>query len=158
MDKKNANKAADAKVADAQLGLKNLSLGGPTPAPTNSNNKGKDKETSTKAKKSKKANTPAPSKKISPILLGMPDSPMEAQDDLDPYTTKIGGVPVKRIFFFFIVLEVSFWLRISAAQTIDFFRHTNSSGFKRISLHLQGLAFVNPVESSCTFSCRRMFP
>ncbi|KAF9392661.1 hypothetical protein CPB97_011641 [Podila verticillata] len=94
MDKKNANKAADAKVADAQLGLKNLSLGGPTPAPTNSNNKGKDKETSTKAKKSKKANTPAPSKKISPILLGMPDSPMEAQDDLDPYTTKIGGVPL----------------------------------------------------------------
>ncbi|KAG0088334.1 hypothetical protein BGZ92_006304 [Podila epicladia] len=92
MDKKNA-KTADAKVADAQLGLKNLSLGGPTSTPAN-NNKGKDKETSTKTKKSKKVNTPAPSKKISPILLGMPDSPMEAQDDVDPYTTKIGGLPL----------------------------------------------------------------
>lgn len=91
MDKKNA-KTMDAKVADAQLGFKNLSLGGPTPTLTN-NSKGKDKDTS-KAKKSKKANTPAPSKKISPILLGMPDSPMEAQDDVDPYTTKIGGFPV----------------------------------------------------------------
>lgn len=37
----------------------------------------------------------APSKKkAGPVLLGMPDSPMEGQEDTDPYVTKIGGVPV----------------------------------------------------------------
>ncbi|KAF9365730.1 hypothetical protein BGX34_008595 [Mortierella sp. NVP85] len=35
----------------------------------------------------------APSEKSGPVLLGMPDTPMDSQEDTDPYVTKIGGVP-----------------------------------------------------------------
>ncbi|KAF9970976.1 hypothetical protein BGZ65_010729, partial [Modicella reniformis] len=33
------------------------------------------------------------SKKSGPVLLGMPDTPMDSREDTDPYVTKIGGVP-----------------------------------------------------------------
>ncbi|KAF9413038.1 hypothetical protein BGZ94_000864 [Podila epigama] len=90
MEKTNANRKKDAKDVDVQLGIKNLNLGG-EPAVA-------QKTKSNKPKKSKKAttgnHTPAPAKKLSPILLGMPDSPMESKEDTDPYTTKIGGFPL----------------------------------------------------------------
>ncbi|KAF9170623.1 hypothetical protein BGX20_008716 [Mortierella sp. AD010] len=64
---------------------------------SNSNANGNNKN----GKKTKKntgngstVSTPAPAKKSTgPVLLGLPDSPMEHQDDVDPYITKIGGVP-----------------------------------------------------------------
>ncbi|KAG0349353.1 hypothetical protein BG004_007537 [Podila humilis] len=92
MDKKNAHYAMETNVTD---NLKNLSLGGlPTP-PSSTYNKakgqGKDKDRN-KDKKAKKSSVLL--KKATPILLGMPDSLMESQDDVDPYTTKIGGVPL----------------------------------------------------------------
>ncbi|KAF9103663.1 hypothetical protein BGX29_003080 [Mortierella sp. GBA35] len=93
----NTAKATDNKaLADTTLGLSSLQLG-------NNNNTTKSKSSSGK-KSSKKstssngstvaASPPVSSKKAGPILLGMPDSPMESQDDTDPYVTKIGGVPL----------------------------------------------------------------
>ncbi|KAF9146232.1 hypothetical protein BG015_011648 [Linnemannia schmuckeri] len=95
----NKPKPADNKVlADTTLGLSNLNL-----SQNNSNNaKPKNNNSGKKSKKSTShtngstvaASIPVSSKKAGPILLGMPDSPMESQDDIDPYVTKIGGVPL----------------------------------------------------------------
>ncbi|KAI8605014.1 programmed cell death protein 2 [Dissophora ornata] len=112
MDKKTSkssssrNAHSEDKVAE---GLKNLNLGGSIPTQKGGSSHHNSNINSNKnAKKSKKSNvngtstgsstsssTPAPPKKKSgPILLGMPDAPMESQDDTDPYVTKIGGVPL----------------------------------------------------------------
>ncbi|KAG0250534.1 hypothetical protein BG011_008272 [Mortierella polycephala] len=101
MDKKGSGtgkKNVAKKLTEATLGLKSLQLG-PTP-PTKTSGK-EDSNTNKNNKKSKKntggnntAKSSAPPKKKSPILLGMPDSPMETHDDTDPYVTKIGGAPL----------------------------------------------------------------
>ncbi|KAF9185642.1 hypothetical protein BGZ51_002527 [Haplosporangium sp. Z 767] len=101
MDKKGSGTGKNnvvKKLTEATQDLKSLQLG-PTPPTKNSGKE--DNNTSKNNKKSKKStggnNTPkssAPSKKKNPILLGMPDSPMETHDDTDPYVTKIGGVPL----------------------------------------------------------------
>ncbi|KAF8938084.1 hypothetical protein BGZ47_008747 [Haplosporangium gracile] len=96
----NKPKLTDNKtLADTTLGLSNLSLG------QNNSNNAKPKNNNSGKKTSKKstshsngstvaASSPMSSKKAGPILLGMPDSLMEPQDDIDPYVTKIGGVPL----------------------------------------------------------------
>ncbi|KAF9288538.1 hypothetical protein BGZ68_000091 [Mortierella alpina] len=77
---------SSSQLADATLGLQSLQLG------SSGSSAKAGKEGSKGSKKSKKS-APA-QKKLSPILLGMPDSPMATQDDVDPYVTKIGGVPL----------------------------------------------------------------
>jgi pre-rRNA-processing protein TSR4 len=98
----NKPKAADNKgLADTTLGLSNLSLGNnntttnPKPKNNTSGKKTSKKSTSSSNGSNVAAPSPVSSKKAGPILLGMPDSPMESQDDIDPYVTKIGGVPVR---------------------------------------------------------------
>ncbi|KAF9978429.1 hypothetical protein BGZ73_002325 [Actinomortierella ambigua] len=79
--------------------LQKLDLGGSSPMTTA--NKKAGGSSGSKSKKSKKASGAAPAappssqKKPSfgPVLLGLPDTPMTAKEDVDPYVTKIGGVP-----------------------------------------------------------------
>ncbi|KAG0277658.1 hypothetical protein BGZ96_002765 [Linnemannia gamsii] len=92
-------KAADNKaLVDTTLGLSNLNLGNNNtntkPKNNNSGKKASKKSTSSSHGSTVAAPSPVSSKKAGPILLGMPDSPMESQDDIDPYVTKIGGVPL----------------------------------------------------------------
>lgn len=98
----NKPKATDNKaVADTTLGLFNLNLGNNNanskPKNNNSGKKASKKSTSSSHGSNVAASSPVSSKKAGPILLGMPDSPMGSQDDIDPYVTKIGGVPVRPI-------------------------------------------------------------
>lgn len=83
-------------LADTTLGLSNLNLGTNTNSKPKNNNSGKktSKKSSSSSNGSTITSSPVSSKKAGPILLGMPDSPMESVDDVDPYVTKIGGVPV----------------------------------------------------------------
>ncbi|KAF9104734.1 hypothetical protein BGX27_009972 [Mortierella sp. AM989] len=100
--------AVTEKLNDTTSSLKNLQLGaspvsgskgpGSTSANgnnviNNNNNKG-GKKSKKNTSNGSSASTSTPAKKSTgPVLLGMPDSPMEHQDDTDPYITKIGGVP-----------------------------------------------------------------
>lgn len=98
----NKSKAADNKaLVDTTLGLSNLNLGNNNtntkPKNNNAGKKASKKSTSSSHGSTVAAPSPVSSKKAGPILLGMPDSPMESQDDIDPYVTKIGGVPVRSI-------------------------------------------------------------
>ncbi|KAF9574239.1 hypothetical protein EC968_007163 [Mortierella alpina] len=88
MDTKSSGRSSksSSQLADPTLGLQNLHLG----SSGLSAKAGKD---GSKGGKKSKKSTPT-QKKLSPILLGMPDSPMTAQDDTDPYVTKIGGLPL----------------------------------------------------------------
>jgi pre-rRNA-processing protein TSR4 len=94
----NRAKANDKALIDTTLGLSNLQLGqtnnGAAKPKNSSGKKTSKKSTSSSNGSSVAASLPVSSKKAGPILLGMPDSPMEVQDDVDPYVTKIGGVPV----------------------------------------------------------------
>ncbi|KAF9358614.1 hypothetical protein BGX26_001306 [Mortierella sp. AD094] len=98
--------AANEKLADTTSSLKNLQIGastvsgskGTSSANANNNNANGNNKNGKKSKKNTSngapASTSAPAKKSTgPVLLGLPDSPMEHQDDIDPYITKIGGVP-----------------------------------------------------------------
>ncbi|KAF9932184.1 hypothetical protein FBU30_008739 [Linnemannia zychae] len=92
-DNSNNNKS----LTDTAQGLANLQLSNNSTPPKSKNTSGK--KSSKKSNSSSNGSTTTPSapvssKKAGPILLGMPDSPMETQDDLDPYVTKIGGVPL----------------------------------------------------------------
>ncbi|KAF8983730.1 hypothetical protein BGZ46_009692 [Entomortierella lignicola] len=104
---RNNNATAAEKLTETTTSLKNLQLGAKpvsgsknTSTSANSNNSSSSSNNKN-GKKSKKnvnngssASVSAPAKKSTgPILLGLPDSPMEPQDDVDPYITKIGGVP-----------------------------------------------------------------
>ncbi|KAF9120316.1 hypothetical protein BGX30_003243 [Mortierella sp. GBA39] len=93
----NKSKPTDNKAhTDTTLGLSNLNLGTNTnPKPKNNNSGKKTSKKSTSSNGSTvAASSPVSSKKAGPILLGMPDSPMTSEDDIDPYVTKIGGVPL----------------------------------------------------------------
>ncbi|KAG0376931.1 hypothetical protein BGX24_006973 [Mortierella sp. AD032] len=94
----NKTKATDKALADTTLGVSNLQLGqtnnGATKPKSNSGKKSSKKSNSSSNGSTGAASSPVSSKKAGPILLGMPDSPMETQDDVDPYVTKIGGVPL----------------------------------------------------------------
>ncbi|KAG0278080.1 hypothetical protein BGZ95_004785 [Linnemannia exigua] len=94
----NKTKATDKALADATLGVSNLQLGqtnnGAAKPKSNSGKKSSKKSTSSSNGLTTAASSPVPSKKAGPILLGVPDSPMETHDDVDPYVTKIGGVPL----------------------------------------------------------------
>ncbi|KAG0199199.1 hypothetical protein BGX28_007469 [Mortierella sp. GBA30] len=86
METKQGGRSSSQKLTDTISGLQNLQLGAST-GPVKPS-----KDSSKNGKKPKKS--AAAPKKLSPILLGMPDSPMETKDDTDPYVTKIGGVPL----------------------------------------------------------------
>ncbi|KAF9903262.1 hypothetical protein EC991_004034 [Linnemannia zychae] len=94
----NKAKATDKALADTTSGLSNLQLGqtnnGAAKPKNNSGKKSSKKSTPSSNGSSVATSSPISSKKAGPILLGMPDSPMETQDDADPYVTKIGGVPL----------------------------------------------------------------
>ena len=83
-----ANKAA---VDVATLGFKNMAL-------SSAGSKSGNAKSAKGATNDKKSNKGGGAKKATsaPVLLGLPDSPMERKDDTDPYITKMGGVPVSR--------------------------------------------------------------
>ncbi|KAF9437164.1 hypothetical protein BGZ76_001774 [Entomortierella beljakovae] len=60
---------------------------------TKKSKKSTSNDSSAKSTSASAATTTSSKKSTGPILLGLPDSPMERQDDVDPYITKIGGVP-----------------------------------------------------------------
>ncbi|KAG0004047.1 hypothetical protein BGZ80_008730 [Entomortierella chlamydospora] len=104
---RNNHAATNKKLADTTSSIKNLQIGTSTVSGSkgtnstsannsnaNGNNKNGKKPKKNTSNGAKSASTPAPAKKSTgPVLLGLPDSPMEHQDDVDPYITKIGGVP-----------------------------------------------------------------
>ncbi|KAF9985383.1 hypothetical protein BGZ75_003055 [Mortierella antarctica] len=93
MEAKSSSRSSSSKsssqLGDPTLGLQNLQLG----SSGSSTKAGKEGSKGSKGSKKSKKSAP-PAQKLSPILLGMPDSPMAAQDDVDPYVTKIGGLPL----------------------------------------------------------------
>ncbi|KAG0231711.1 hypothetical protein BGW42_008663 [Actinomortierella wolfii] len=89
-------KAIDISIGATTDSLQKLNLGGSLPAPNDTK-----KGSNSKGKKPKKSSgvvpaAPAPQPKkppTGPVLLGLPDTPISAGEDVDPYVTKIGGVP-----------------------------------------------------------------
>ncbi|KAI1319158.1 hypothetical protein EDD11_004801 [Mortierella claussenii] len=107
-NKNNVNNfKSNSSLNDTTASLKSLQLGSSTAAAMSTTTPQKNNNSSNKAGKKSKKHTGAVTstamgsssssvsarKSGGPVLLGMPDSAMECQDDSDPYVTKIGGVP-----------------------------------------------------------------
>lgn len=169
----NKPKPTDNKaLADTTLGLTNLNLGTNANSKPKNNNSGKKtskKSTSSSNGSTVAASSPVSSKKAGPILLGMPDSPMESEDDIDPYVTKIGGVPVSKPFRYAAEDEklLGFYAPREPGNIspLDLLTHAfqlhfynDSCGCQRIYQHLPSTVSAKHAARICTYSFKHMYP